>query len=88
MHCFIEISGWTFNVLPFYSQHDEGIGEYEFWGHKEVDKQLRWRLDEAKVSSVDAPDGTQYDAESFPQAFLDDLVENHWDDLEEQMLIL
>jgi len=88
MHCFIEISGWTFNVLPSYSQHDEGIGPYEFWGHKEIDVQKRWRLDEAKVSSVDAPDGTQYDAESFPQGFLQGLIEDNWDDLEEQMLSL
>jgi hypothetical protein len=88
MHCFIEISGWTFNVLPSYSQHDEGIGEFEFWGHKEIDVQKRWRLDEAKVSSVDAPDGTQYNAESFPQGFLQALVEDNWDDLEEQMLSL
>jgi len=88
MHCFIEVSGWTFNVLPFYSQHDEGIGPYEFWGHKEVDKQMRWRLDNAKVSSVDAPDGTQYEPDSFPQAFLNDLIEDNWDDLEEQMLSL
>jgi len=88
MHCFIEVSGWTFNVLPSYSQHDEGIGEFEFWGHKEVDKQLRWRLDEAKVSSVDAPDGSHYDTEAFPQGFLQALIEDNWDDLEEQMLSL
>jgi hypothetical protein len=82
----LEIEGWTFIVQLEYSQHDHGIGHYEFWGHPEYNQEWHWRLDDVEVVEVVDVWGNKMAPDCFPYTFLATLMVNNWGWLERQML--
>jgi len=82
----LELEGWAFVVQLEYSQHDYGIGPYEFWGTPGYNEDWRWRLDDAEVVEVVDVWGNKMAPDCFPYTFLATLIVNNWDWLEQQML--
>lgn len=80
----IEQDGYEFLFEGLLRPEYEGIGHYEFWGHREFDNTWVDRLQEANCTEILDSEGNSLELEKFQQK-IEEVKHDNWSEIEDQL---